>query len=355
MATFSYILEGASDKYQENCIGLDEDSLTPVTYSCRYCPKVFKTIELRNSHELEHPIKNPQLFIKGNELIGNVYTITSELSLSDIEISYIDSISINGKNSSLKELRDILITGKNNYLEVIYSNEDTPRKKVNIRICIANRDEIDKINKYFNEYFSCDDFTAKEIEIFRSATQDFNSCIEYASGIVDYLHGIMAKDHRAERIGFEDFSLKFNKATNSLKKYNTSLSMALRSIISFNNNYFKEKKTGVLVLDKAISFFNKKLPNINDTHNFTSDELIRLPVDLSTAFVADDLISHFDTTDLVDIENQISCFNRKYISLQDRSKIDYIAFRKASMEEDNYKIDFYKKKLKNDSIFSHYL
>lgn len=354
MPTFGYIQETAWNRYYETGTDIKEAISNPVIYPCRQCSKVFKTIELRDRHELEHPIKNPQLIIKGKELIGNEYTITNELSSNDIVINYIDHVVINGRKSSLKVLRDILKTEKNNHFEVIYSNKDTPRKTVNIRICIANKKEINKIDNYFREYFSCDDFTAKEIEKFRSATQDFNSCIDYASGIVDYLHGIMAKDHRAERIGFEDFSLKFNKATDSLKKYDTNLSIALRSIISFNNNFFRETRTGVLVLDKAISFFNNELFNINCLHG-SSNKLTRLPVDLSTAFIVDDLIGHFHTMNFIDIESKIDCFNRKYLSRQDRSKIDFVAFKKAKKEENHSKIDLYRKKLKNDSVFLPYL
>ena len=124
--------------------------------------------------------------------------------------------------------------------------------------------------------------------------------------------------------------------------------------MSFNNNFFEETKTGILVLDKATSFFNNKFINSNDFHPPTSG-YIKLPIDLSTAFIVDDLIGHFYKTDLIDIESKISSFNSKYLSQQDRSKIEFIAFKKASIEENSFKIDIYRKKLKNDSIFSSYL
>ena len=92
MPTLNWIQETAIDRYHETGSDKKEAILSPVTYPCRQCSEVFKTIELRNQHESEHSVKNPQFFIQGKELIGNEYTITTKLSTEDIEVDYIDYI-----------------------------------------------------------------------------------------------------------------------------------------------------------------------------------------------------------------------------------------------------------------------
>jgi len=352
MPTFDWIQETAWDRYYET--GIEKDIFDPITYACRQCSKVFKTVEERDKHESEHPNKNPQIFIRDKELIGDEYTITKKLSGDDIKYRYIDKIKINGRLSSTKELSNILETGVNNYFEIIYSNKDTPKKKINIRVLIANINEIKKIDEIFYKYFSFEDFSSNEIDKFRVETQNYNSCKEYSNGIVAYLHGIMAKDKRTERIGFEDFHIKFNQANESLKKYDTNLSMILRSIVGFNSNFFKEKRTGIIKLDQAVLFFNNRTLSTYCS-NKTAVDSIRIPVDLSTAFIVDELVSNFDQMDFLDIESRVNGFNIKYLSQQDHSKMRFVVYRKAYIEGNVVKIDEYRKKLKNDAIFSKYI
>ncbi len=352
MPTLNWIQETAIDRYYETGFDKKESALSPATYPCRQCSEVFKTIQLRDIHELGHPVKNPRFCIQGKELIGKEYTITTKLSREDIKANYIDYIKINGTVSSLDDLSTILSSESNNYFEISYSNEETAEKRVNIHICIADNDELNSIDSYFEQYFSCDDFTGKEIEKFRVATQNFNSTKNYANGIISYLHGIMAKDQRAERIGFEDFFNKFNQASDSLQNYRTSLSIALRSVISFNYNIFENTITGMLALDQAISFFQDNHVTMKEANSI--EKSLRLPVDSATAFIVEDLISYFDKKSLEDIETTIRYFNDQYTSQQDLSKLSFIAFKKAINEGNKLKIDFYSKKLKNDSVFLPY-
>lgn len=353
MPTSNWMLETGWDRYYER--GMEtEKSISPVTYSCRQCSKKFQTIEERDRHELEHPIINPRIFIQGKELIGSEYTITKKLSPSDFKFSYIDHMKINGRLTTIEEFCEIIDGMNNDYLEVTYSNKYTLEKKLNIRILIASINELKTIDESFYKYFSRDDFTSNEIDKFRVEVQSYDSCKDYSNGIVAYLHGIMAKDQRTERIGFEDFYTKFNQATESLKKYDTKLSIVLRSIISFNNNNFKKARTGILELDQATSFFKNKSLETSSSKEATAD-FIRIPVDLSTAFIIDELVNYFDQLELAEIERKIGSYNIKYLSQQDHGKMRFIAFRKASNEKNSIKINEYKKKLKNDTIFSVYL
>ena len=95
MPTLNWIQETTIDRYYET--GIKELTSNSITFSCRHCSKIFKTIQSRDLHELEHPIKNPQLIIHGKELIGKEHTITSELSPQDIKIDFAEHIEVNGE------------------------------------------------------------------------------------------------------------------------------------------------------------------------------------------------------------------------------------------------------------------
>ena len=346
MPTLSWIQETAIDRYYETGFKR-ENSLQQVFYSCRQCSKTFPSIYLRDQHELEHPIKNPMLRIQGKEIIGNQCVITRSVTHDDIEFYYIDNIEINDNKSTIDELRNILSNEDNNCYNITYSNRDGIKKKIIIQIDIAKESEIFKVDEYFKKYFSNDNFNGKEIENFRIAVKDLHSVNRYVHGIVSYLHGIMAKDKRTIRIKFEDFFSKFNQATDSLKSYSTSLATAIKCIISFNFNDFKSIPIGITSIDKATLFFRNEL-YIESNENIT----IPFPVDYATAFIVNDLVKYFHKYSLTEMESNIQSLNKEYISQQDRSKLNFVVYKKAKEEENHAKSHEYGRKIKNDVILS---
>ena len=73
-------------------------------------------------------------------------------------------------------------------------------------------------------------------------------------------------------------------------------------------------------------------------------------MDFSTEFILKELLDSFQQASLQDMEQQIAALSANNLSLQDRSKFDYICYRKAVAQDDVSAIDKYRKKLKIDDV-----
>ena len=78
---------------------------------------------------------------------------------------------------------------------------------------------------------------------------------------------------------------------------------------------------------------------------------VRMPVDFPTEFILKELLGSFQQASLQDMEQQIAALSANNLSLQDRSKFDYICYRKAVEQDDVSALVKYRKKLKIDDVF----
>jgi len=77
-----------------------------------------------------------------------------------------------------------------------------------------------------------------------------------------------------------------------------------------------------------------------------------LPVDNTTGFIFDELIRNFEHYSLTELEYIIEQNNNRNISLQDRAKIHFIAYKKATDVKDEAKVIYYAKRIKFDGVFA---
>jgi hypothetical protein len=352
MPTLNWIQETATDRLWERGSASDHNPI-PTTYACRQCSHTFDSIANRDAHELEHPVKNPVLRIQGREILEDRLRLTRCLNTDDIELSFVEQVFINGHELQKPELAaSALSTVADGFVELIYAN-DISKKKVNIEFCIAKQNELEHADQLFQRLFSGDDFDSSDIERFITLTSQYPSIKNYAHGLVRYLHGIMAKDRRASIVSFEDFTLLFNESMQYLGNYDTQLSNAIRSLIRFNFNDFRahENHSGMPALDQAIMFFQGGASLPESENNKTT----QIPVDYATALAVQLLTNIFRSNPLSDIEGEIASCNPLYLSLQDRNKLHYIAYRKALETNNAQKISLYARHLSVDDVFAKHI
>ncbi|MDB1112821.1 hypothetical protein [Pseudomonas extremaustralis] len=348
MPTVGWIQETGLDRYWETGSPLDF-SPVPVSYPCRHCGLSFDSISQRDTHEIEHPIQNPTLYFQDKDIAGKYLRITSPIKSGDLAARNVSNLAINGVNGQTVDALFEHIRGvQKAYIDVSYGNSAL-QKTLKIEVCIADMQELNKVDQAFSLHFSKDDFTNSDIAAFIDNVKQHRTVTEYINGLVRYLHGAMAKDRRSSTTPFEDFDLRFNQALQSLQEYRTSLSMAIRVVIRFNRNDFSTFQIcGLPEIEAAMQFFRGG----QYTSSGLVDSSVRMPVDFSTEFSLKELLGSYQEASLQDMEQQIGALSANNLSLQDRSKFDYICYRKAVEQGDVSGMDKYRRKLRFDDVFN---
>ena len=348
MPTVGWIQETGLDRYWETGSAL-EYSAVPISYPCRHCDLTFDSIAQRERHEIEHPIQNPVLYFQDRDIPGKHLRIIVPLKPGDLGARNVSDLTINGENNlSVDDLFQRIQALQKGYIDVSFGNS-AMRKTLKIEVCIADKLELNSVDQAFALHFSKDDFTSSDIAAFIDNVKHNKTVTEYTNGLVRYLHGVMAKDRRSDTTSFEEFDTRFNQALQSLQDYSTRLCMAVRAVIRFNRNDFSTLQTcGLPEIEAAIQFFKGgayALPGLGDSS-------VRMPVDFSTEFSLRALLGCYQQASLQDMELQIAALSASNLSLQDRSKFDYICYRKAVEQNDASGVDRYRRKLRFDDVFN---
>lgn len=348
MPTVGWIQETGLDRYWETGSALDF-SAVPISYPCRHCNLAFDSIAQRERHEIEHPIQNPTLYYQDRDIAGKHLRITAPLKPGDLGARNVSALTINGENNqSVDELFERIHAVQKGYFDVSYGSSAL-QKTLKIEVCIADKQELNKVDQAFALHFSKDDFTGSDIAAFIANVKQNKTVTEYTNGLVRYLHGVMAKDRRSDTTPFEEFDTRFNQALQSLQEYRTGLSMAIRALIRFNRNDFTSLQScGLPEIEAAMQFFQGG--------HYASPSLagssVRMPVDFSTELTLKELLGCYQQASLQDIEQQIATLSTSNLSLQDRSKFEYICYRKAVEQVDDSGMAKYRKKLRFDDVFN---
>lgn len=326
--------------------------LKPVLYSCRYCDSNFTSDDLRVRHEWEkHPTKNPTLRVKGRELTSSRFYVRDTISIDDIEMSNVQKMYINDIETDVENLYTRISEKPNQFIKIELLNRKI-KKTFELDVSIPKLEEIEQVDEYFWLFLSRDDFTEELIDQFIKSTSELSSVKWYVDGLVKYLQGIMAKDGKTKIITFEDHEICFNQAHNILSTYESSLAKAVVALIDFNKNYFKTQVAGKTLpyLTTALTFFSGDVCNIRT--DSSSDALKSIPTDRMTSLILECVYNEFNRSTLEFLQQQVSRLRSETLTVQDKSKLDYILFRKAVMENDSVEIAKCRKKLKYNEVFN---
>ncbi|MBH0080183.1 hypothetical protein [Pseudoalteromonas sp. NZS11] len=325
--------------------------LEPVVFSCRYCDSSFSSDDLRVRHEWEeHPTKNPTFRIKGSEITSSRFYIRDQVSIDEIELSNVQKVFINDVETDIEDLHSCIFEKPSKFLKVELVNRQV-QKTFELEVSIPKLDEIEKVDEYFWLFLSRDDFTEELIDQFIKSTSELKSVTWYVDGLVKYLQGIMAKDGKTKFITFEDHEIRFNQARNILSTYASSLAHAVVALIDFNQNYFSDNtsKRTLPYLDRALIFFTGN--DCNNSLNKIPDSVKSIPTDRITSLILECVCNEFTGSSLEFIQQQVLRLRSQTLTVQDRSKLDYILFRKATLEGDTTEAEKCRKKLKYNEVF----
>jgi len=351
MPTVGWIQETAIDLYFER--GASESAIDskPIVYPCRHCGMEFSSSSERDWHEIEHPIANPVLHIAGREVQSATFKLSHRVQPEDIEAAFVEKFVVNHHQiCDLDNLRQQLCTAEQRFLHIELHGKET-KKSVSIDVQIAEADKLAEVDTKFRQWFSEDDFNGDAVTRFIHDTEHLQGCVWYRDGLVKYIQGIMAKDHRADFLSFEDFSARLNQSFSLLSTYDTPLAISLCQMIKFMMNDFRlpSRTSHIPALDIALKFFNNEVSV--DTLKKLKGQL-GLPTDYASEIVLNQLVGRYQNFSFDDLVKEIQQINRAHLSLQDKQKLDYLCYRKAKDEANPKMVKHYARRVKHVIDFS---
>ena len=351
MPTVGWIQETAIDLYFERGASSSGTDSKPIVYQCRHCGEEFNSSSERDWHEVEHPIANPVLLIAGREVQSATFKVSHRVLPEDIEAVFVEKFVLNHQQICfLDELRQLLCSAKQQFFHLELHGKET-KKSVSIDVQIADHDKLAEVDAKFRQWFSEDDFNGDAVTRFIQDTDHLQGCAWYRDGLVKYIQGIMAKDHRADLLNFESFSARLNQSFSLLSIYDTPLAISLCQMIKFIMNDFRlpSKTSFIPALDIALKFFNKELSV--DTLQKLEGQL-GLPTDCASEIILNQLVGRYQTFSFDELVKEIELINRAHLSLQDKQKLDYLCYRKAEDEVNPEMVKHYARRVKNIIEFS---
>ncbi|WP_392432201.1 hypothetical protein ACF3VQ_16560 [Yersinia sp. HM-2024] len=350
MPTVGWIQETAIDLYHERGFSEKEKTIT-TKFSCLECQMEFSSLSALNQHERIHPIANPTLIIAGREVMGDNLKLTHSVCSEDIVLNFVDEVELNGVVLGYPdELLHKLSEEKKGFFDIKLLRKGIHPKKVKIDMLVASTSQLAHVDQSFLRLFGRDDFDGDTIDRFISETAHCDEANWYRDGLVRYLHGVMAKDNRAERLTSRDFSECFNRALQLLGEYPTALANSLSQLIKFTFNDFSslKDKSSISHLDEALTLFRGDVVPAKEDDDST---LLRLPTDQIIGRILNDFVAHFSRYSLQSLEQAITEIKFLGLMTHDRQKLYFLCYLKA-VESGHLKAQRnYGSKLKYSEVF----
>lgn len=351
MPTVGWVQESATDRYYEGRLTSRGVDLSP-QFFCRECSAAFFSIAERDRHELVHPVANPVLKILGREVIGGTFRLTDAVAPDDIELAFVEQVRVNDVVlSTPSELAHVICETPRGFFDIELLRQGQPAKKLKLDLCHVSEAQLQAVDDSFVRCFASELIDGNAISRFKQETDSYSDALWYKEGLVQYLLGVLAKDHRTEQLTYGEFNECFNRALQNLQPYNTPLANSLIRLIEFNANDFSVGRgTQIPLLDVAFALFRGE-SHQEVRHDGKLNNV--LPVDQTTSEILNDLVPHFSVYTLNELERRTRVINPRSSSLQDRQKLHYLCYRKALAEGDVIAKKAYARKLKHDDVFSH--
>lgn len=217
--------------------------LPPQRYSCCDCVCDFETLRQLYEHQLAtHPVATPTIWIRGRQLDARVFHVSMPLRADEIDLRNVSECEVNGKKLLVSKLHTRLTIATHETLNLCIENKGIKRTH-QINYWIADPIDVKRIEQSFVEIASQGSLSRLAIDGFIKVTAPYVTAPQYRNGICQYLYGVLAKDGaRDSNIPMDRYLEKLNSAVDSLADFDTILSRAIRSLISFHYNRYRDSQ-----------------------------------------------------------------------------------------------------------------
>jgi len=262
--------EDDQDRWEENNSSkVEKNNLNqPETFICCYCGnKQYKsTKELHIHISVSHPVERPVICI-------NSKTVTSEeiirTTIQVIELFNVQKIMVSKDGSNYQEWTSeelkVNLSNNSHYSIKLINKDLLDKRPVEVtyifNIKIPDESEIKEVDNNFTNMLIIDNVKMRDVRHFSDACSKYQSAIEYASALADYIVGIMIKDQNPNSgvvLPLAKYPEKLQKALIVLNNFNSPISKIICALIKFNINDFAKQPIpcGIGLLDSINSFFH---------------------------------------------------------------------------------------------------
>ncbi len=211
----------------------------PIVYRCSVCSEEFSKQDELFKHRFEnHPFRRPALILRGMEITSPREIVTKPLVAEDIVFANANLFKINGKDYEKLQFVNLLTKQTQGILVVSLAN-DGVETTYEIELAIPDSDEIKNVECLFFSLLGKEVVDLSRIDAFIDSTEHLLTAKRYIDGLANYLYGLLAKDQRGgTHLEQHEYRSKYNMALDTLKTFETPLSLVICAIINFNQNVF---------------------------------------------------------------------------------------------------------------------
>ena len=212
----------------------------PKFWSCNDCTLEFSSNEKLRSHKLiEHPLKRPNLQIKGIPLIGRRLSIRRPVTLDEIYLENVDYASLNGGPMlTPSAVANAIATAKNGKIGLLlkFRNYEVP---FTVEVDLLDEDVALSIEQAFFDS-RVEGSLVTTLSCFNSRVSRISGGKKYIAALQAYITAIMAKDGlKGSVISRANYSEKLGEALDGLESLDRQLAEALIALISYMRNDFR--------------------------------------------------------------------------------------------------------------------
>lgn len=215
----------------------------PPRFPCAECGLVFSSERARRAHRFDgHATKRPTLLFRGRECGRTRLMVTSSSGSADWVTSDVESITVNGRETSTSEAASFLASMKVGVQTVTVSNGPLKRT-FEFDFCLAEEDDLCLVDQALEKLISSRELSRNAIDTFIMRAGLGVTARRYREGLATYLYGVLAREAvedpgRVDASGAPLYEQRYNSAVSLLSTFDRPAAEAICGLVALHYNQF---------------------------------------------------------------------------------------------------------------------
>ncbi|CAM5442560.1 hypothetical protein SCYAM73S_08193 [Streptomyces cyaneofuscatus] len=216
----------------------------PPRFPCAECGLVFSSERARRAHRFDgHATKRPILLFRGRECGRTRLMVTSSSSSADWVTSDVESIAVNGRETSTSQAAGFLASVKVGVQTVAVSNGPLERT-FEFDFCLAEEEDLCLVDQALEKLISSRELSLNAIDTFIMRAGRGVTARRYREGVAAYLYGVLAREAvedpgRVDASGATIYEQRFNSAVSLLSTFDRPATEAICGLVALHYNQFE--------------------------------------------------------------------------------------------------------------------
>lgn len=215
----------------------------PPEFPCTECGLIFSSERALRAHRFDgHATKRPALLFRGRECGRTRLMVTSPSVSADWVTSDVESIAVNGRETSPSEAAGFLASVKVGVQTVAVSNGPLERT-FEFDFCLAEEDDLCLVDQALEKLISSRELSRNAIDTFIMRAGRGATARRYREGLATYLYGVLAREEvedpgRVDASGAPLYEQRYNSAVSFLSAFDRPAAEAICGLVAFHYNQF---------------------------------------------------------------------------------------------------------------------